>query len=74
MLTSTNQSDNTSNSNSEAHIPSGLKQNNYKAKQENIDDGLIEYTDALEAIDENNPLAEINAVSISDRNGGRIFF
>lgn len=74
MLTSTNQSGNLSNSNGKAHIVSGLKQNNHKTKQENIDDGLIEYTDALEAIDENNPLAELNAVSISDCNGGRIFF
>lgn len=43
-------------------------------KIQNIDDGLIEYADALEAIDENNPLAELNAVSMSDNNGGRIFF
>lgn len=43
-------------------------------KTENIDDGLIEYADALEAIDENNSLAELNAVSMSDNNGGRIFF
>jgi len=43
-------------------------------KQTNIDDGLIEYTDALEAIDENGPLAKENAVSISDNNGGRIYF
>lgn len=53
---------------------SGLKQKNQKSKQENVDDGLIEYTDVLEAIDENNPLADLNAVSMSDRNGGRIFF
>lgn len=43
-------------------------------KIQNIDDGLIEYANALEAIDENNPLAELNAVSMSDNNGGRIFF
>ncbi len=43
-------------------------------KTQNPDDGLIEYADALEAIDENNPLAELNAVSMSDNNGGRIFF
>lgn len=43
-------------------------------KTPNVDDGLIEYADALEAIDENNPLAELNAVSMSDNNGGRIFF
>ena len=74
MLTSTNQSGDLGDSNGEAHILSGLKQNNHKSKQENVDDGLIEYADALEAINENNPLAELNAVSISDRNGGRIFF
>jgi len=44
-----------------------------KPKIQNVDDGLIEYAAALEAIDENNPLAELNAVSISDNNGGRIF-
>ncbi len=43
-------------------------------KTQNVDNGLIEYADALEAIDENNPLAELNAVSMSDNNGGRIFF
>jgi len=47
---------------------------NKKPEQTDVDDGLIEYADALEAIDENNPLAELNAVSISDNNGGRIFF
>ncbi len=46
---------------------------NKKLVQINADDGLIEYTDALEAIDENGPLAELNATSISDNNGGRIF-
>lgn len=45
---------------------------NQKHKETNIDDGLIEYADALEDIDENNPLAELNAMSISDNNGGRI--
>lgn len=44
-----------------------------KPTTKNIDDGLIEYAEALEAIDENNPLAELNAVSISDNNGGRIY-
>lgn len=43
-------------------------------KSQNIDDGLVEYTEALEAIDENSPLAKLNAISISDNNGGRIFF
>ena len=43
-------------------------------KTQNVDDGLVEYADALEAIDENNPLAKLNAVSMSDNNGGRIFF
>lgn len=43
-------------------------------KTQSVDDGLIEYADALEAIDETNPLAKLNAVSMSDNNGGRIFF
>lgn len=43
-------------------------------KTQNVNDGLIEYADALDAIDENNPLAKLNAVSMSDNNGGRIFF
>lgn len=42
-------------------------------ESQNIDDGLIEYADALEAIDENSPLTKLNAISISDNNGGRIF-
>lgn len=46
----------------------------HNKKTQDIDDGLIEYADALEAIDENNPLAELNAVSMSDNNGGRIFY
>ncbi len=45
-----------------------------KQKLKNVDDGLIEYADALEAIDENHPLAKLNAMSISDNNGGRIYF
>lgn len=39
-----------------------------------VDHGLIEYADALAAIDENNPLAKLNAISMSDNNGGRIYF
>jgi len=42
------------------------------SKTVNVDDGLIEYADALEAIDENSPMAKLNATSISDNNGGRI--
>lgn len=42
------------------------------SKTVNVDDGLIEYADALEAIDENSPMAVLNATSISDNNGGRI--
>lgn len=42
------------------------------SKTINVDDGLIEYADALEAIDENSPMAKLNAMSISDNNGGRI--
>ncbi len=44
-----------------------------KKVQTNVDDGIVEYMEALEEIDENSPLAELNAVSISDNNGGRIF-
>ena len=33
---------------------------------------LAMLTDALEAIDTEQPLAELNATSISDNNGGRI--
>lgn len=43
-------------------------------KQKSVENGLIEYVNALKAIDENNKLAKLNAVSISDNNGGRIFF
>ncbi|MDQ2973431.1 MAG: hypothetical protein M3Q79_03035 [bacterium] len=46
---------------------------NKKLVQTNVDDGIVEYMEALEEIDENSPLAELNAVSISDNNGGRIF-
>lgn len=45
---------------------------NKKQAETNTDDGLVEYTEALEEIDENGPLAKENAVSISDNNGGRI--
>lgn len=44
-----------------------------KNEERNTDDGLVEYAEALEEIDENGPLAKENAVSISDNNGGRIF-
>ena len=43
-----------------------------KKEEANTDDGLVEYAEALEEIDENGPLAKENAVSISDNNGGRI--
>ena len=46
---------------------------NKKPEQINVDDGIVEYMEALEEIDENSPLAELNAISISDNNGGRIF-
>lgn len=36
------------------------------------DESLIELIEALESIDLNTPEAELNAVSISDNNGGRI--
>ncbi len=39
----------------------------------NPDDGLVEFMEALEEIDENSPLAKLNEVSISDNNGGRIY-
>ena len=45
---------------------------NKKQGEANTDDGLVEYAEALEEIDENGPLAKENAVSISDNNGGRI--
>lgn len=45
---------------------------NKKQVEANTDDGLVEYAEALEEIDENDPLAKENAVSISDNNGGRI--
>ncbi len=45
-----------------------------ETKQTNIADGLILYVEALEEIDENSPLAKLNATSISDNNGGRIYF
>ncbi len=45
---------------------------NKKQGETNTDDGIVEYIEALEDIDENNPLAKLNAVSISDNNGGRI--
>lgn len=45
---------------------------NKKTEQTHIDDGLVELADALEEIDESSPLAKLNAVSISDNNGGRI--
>ena len=47
---------------------------NKKTERTNVDDGLVEYVEALEVIDENGPLAKLNANSISDNNGGRIFF
>lgn len=54
----------------------GSRASNYLAilpsKTINVDDGLIEYAEALEAIDENSPMAKLNATSISDNNGGRI--
>lgn len=57
--------------------PDGLQVPNALAllprKTKNLDDGLIELTDALEAIDENSSMAKINATSISDNNGSRIF-
>ena len=46
---------------------------NKKTEQTNVDDGLLELVEALEEIDENSPLAKLNATSISDNNGGRIF-
>lgn len=45
---------------------------NKKPEQINIDDGLVELMEALEEIDENSPVAKLNANSISDNNGGRI--
>jgi hypothetical protein len=44
-----------------------------KQKHTHIDDGLVELMEVLEEINENGPLAKINATTISDNNGGRIF-
>lgn len=63
MSSLTNKSDGSQASNGLAILPS---------KTINVDDGLIEYAEALEAIDENSPMAQLNATSISDNNGGRI--
>ena len=46
---------------------------NKKPEQTDVDDGLVELMEVLEEIDETKPIAKLNAVSISDRNGGRIF-
>jgi hypothetical protein len=46
---------------------------NIKTEQKHVDDGLVELVETFEEIDENNPLSELNAVSITDNNGGRIF-
>lgn len=46
---------------------------NKKTEQISADDGLVELMEVLEEIDETKPMAKLNAVSISDRNGGRIF-
>lgn len=67
MLTSTNKGGESASSLKEAQNHLG-----HKSKQTNTDDGLILYIEALEEIDENNPLAKLNATSISDNNGGRI--
>ncbi len=45
---------------------------NKKTEQINVDDGLVELMEVLEDIDENSPLAKLNASSISDNNAGRI--
>lgn len=41
---------------------------------QNIDDGLIEYADALEAIDENKASAKLNEISMIDSMGRRIYY
>lgn len=46
---------------------------NKKLEPIHPDDGLVEFMEALEEIDENSPLAKLNSVSISDNNGGRIY-
>jgi len=42
-----------------------------KAKPQPVD-ALVELVELLEEIDENSPLAKLNATTISDNNGGRI--
>ncbi len=41
---------------------------------DHIDDGLIAYADALEAIDENKAAAKLNEVSMIGNNGSRIYY
>lgn len=41
---------------------------------DHIDDGLIAYADALEAIDENKAAAKLNEVSMVGNNGSRIYY
>lgn len=43
-------------------------------KTQNIDDGLVEYADALEAIDENKASAKLNEISMIDNMGRRIYY
>lgn len=46
---------------------------NKKPEQTDVDDGLVELMEALEEIDETKPMAKLNATSIADGNGGRIY-
>lgn len=43
-------------------------------KTQSIDDGLVEYADALEAIDENKASAKLNEISMIDNMGRRIYY
>lgn len=53
-------------------IPSKDPITGQKQKHTHIDDGLVELMEVLEEINENGPLAILNATTISDNNGGRI--
>jgi hypothetical protein len=47
---------------------------NKKSEQANIDDGLVELTEALEQIDENKASANLNEISMIDNMGRRIYY
>ena len=46
----------------------------FNKNTDHVDDGLIAYADALEAIDENKAAAKLNEVSMTGNNGSRIYY